>query len=600
MLFDQPLSNSHELDAELHAFVASVNAAHIPESFDPSAAPDPRSQREAYARPDGSYWRVAVTNEVENLYTTKTIVVVPRPVDHPVGRGMFVFKRKTLGDGSLDKYKARFVIRGNTQVKGIDFTDTFAPTLRVASLRYVAQLAIDHGWSTRCGDVPGAYLNPDQPNRVYIEQIPGFVSQPPGTEPIADHTVRRQMYVLQVLTGLYGSVNSGYLWAVHRDTTFRSLGLTQCTHDPCVWYRGKVGDADFVLLAVYVDDIALTGPESPSRTAVWDGIVAKYRLEDKGELRWFLALGFEWHADYVTMNQSKYAADLLERFNMMGANPARLPLPSNFNVSGHFTLEGDGIDAANYRPIVGCLLYLCNTRPDLQFAIGYLSRFMASPSPLHLRLAKHVLRYVRGTVHLGITYRRTPESQRYNLFAWSDSDFAGDTSMRSTSGFVLYTNPASAPIFWYSRRQTTVATSTCNAEILAMHVCARELLAFRGLMHELGALSPGPSVMYGDNEGAIALTAEYAAARGSRHFTTQVAWLREQLVGGIMRFEHTDTELMRADSLTKLLTFVLMDTHRKWLLGMDLESAAAMVMCDITMPITRLLDSEQNAPPSHA
>ena len=252
--------------------------------------PDPKNIRDAFARPDAAQWRIAVTTEIENLYTTNTIVVVARPESHPVGRGMFVFKRKTLSDGSLDKCKARFVIRGNTQVKGVDFTDTFAPTLRVCSLRYIAQLAIDHSWSTRCGDVPGAYLNPKQPNTVYLEQIPGFASQPPGTEPIADPALRRQMYVLQVLTGLYGGANSGNLWAMHRDNTFRvKLKLTQSAFDPCVWYSGQIGDPDFVLLAVYVDDIALTGPDSQRRTEVWDGLVTAYRLEDKGKLSWFLA-----------------------------------------------------------------------------------------------------------------------------------------------------------------------------------------------------------------------------------------------------------------------------------------------------------------------
>lgn len=568
-----PFSSPCQLDAEITCFVATVHAALAPVAFDPSAVADPRNMREAYSRPDADLWHASIVTEIENLYSTQTIVVVLRPLSHPVGRGMFVFKRKTNKDGSLDKYKSRFVIRGNTQVKGVDFTDTFAPTLRVASLRYIAQLAIDYSWSTMCGDVPGAYLNPKQPNTVYIEQIPGFASQPPGTVAIADTSERRRKYVLQVLTGLYGSVNSGYLWAVHRDTTFRELGLTQCAFDPCLWFVGQISDPNFVLLAVYVDDIAVTGPESPRRTAVWSGLVKAYKLEDKGELRWFLAMGFEWHTDFVTIHQTKYATELLERFGMTTANPTKCPLPSNFSVDGQYTLVGDGISAAEYRPIVGCLLYLCNTRPDLQFAVGYLTRFMLAPTPQHLRLAKHVLRYVRGTVHLGVTYRRSPDSARNELTCWSDADFAGDASMRSTSGFVLYTNPASAPIIWHSRRQTTTATSTCHAEILAMYACAKDIVAQRGLMLELGALSSGASLLYGDNEGALALTAEYTASRGSRHFTTQVAWLREQTVTGIVRFEHIGTAFMRADSLTKLLGRIMHDRHRNWLLGMDLECA---------------------------
>ena len=541
--------------------------------------PDPKNIRDAFARPDAAQWRIAVTTEIENLYTTNTIVVVARPESHPVGRGMFVFKRKTLSDGSLDKYKARFVIRGNTQVKGVDFTDTFAPTLRVCSLRYIAQLAIDHSWSTRCGDVPGAYLNPKQPNTVYLEQIPGFASQPPGTEPIADPALRRQMYVLQVLTGLYGGANSGNLWAMHRDNTFRDkLKLTQSAFDPCVWYSGQIGDPDFVLLAVYVDDIALTGPDSQRRTEVWDGLVTAYRLEDKGKLSWFLAMNFNWESTFVTIDQTKYATEMLARFDMSTVNATKTPLPSNFAVDGQFTLDGDGIDAASYRPMVGCMLYLCNTRPDLQFSVGYLSRFMAAPSPLHLRLAKHVMRYIRGTTHLGVTYRCTPAVHQRRLLAWSDSDFAGDISMRSTTGFVIYTNPASAPITWYSRRQTTTATSTCHAEILAMYACVREIIAVRGIMHDLGALAPGATVLYGDNEGALGLTAEYTASRGSRHFTAQVAWLREQTISGVLRVEHTTTDLMRADSLTKLLGRIMMDRHRNWLLGMDLDSTAALMV----------------------
>ena len=179
---------------------------------------------------------------------------------------------------------------------------------------------------------------------------------------------------------------------------------------------------------------------------------------------------------------------------------------------------------------------------------------------------------------LGVTYRCTPAVHQHRLLAWSDSDFAGDISMRSTTGFVIYTNPASAPITWYSRRQTTTATSTCHAEILAMYACVREIIAVRGIMHDLGALAPGATVLYGDNEGALGLTAEYTASRGSRHFTAQVAWLREQTISGVLRVEHTTTDLMRADSLTKLLGRIMMDRHRNWLLGMDLDSTAALMV----------------------
>jgi hypothetical protein len=565
-----PDSASSWHNTHIDHFIYAVHTSHISDSFDPTAVPDPKSLKEALSRPDAHLWREAIAKEVSNLFATGTIRIVSRPPPpQPVGSGMFVFKRKTLEDGSLDKYKGRYVLRGNSQVKGIDYINTFAPTLRHGSLRVFAQIVIDHGWDTRSGDVPGAYLNPTLDKPIYIEQIQGFATQPPGTPPIADPKERRRMYVCQVLTGLYGGCDSGYLWARHRDTTFRSLGLTQCRDDNCVWFSGTISDPNFVLLVVYVDDIVITGPHSTRRTTVWDGLVSKYNLEDKGPLKWFLALGFEWSPGCVKITQTKFTEDLLARFGMEDCNAVSTPLPSNFSTNGVFTAPtGEGIAESDYRSAVGGLLYLTNTRPDLSFAVGYLARHMASPSPLHLRLVKHVLRYIKGTTHLGIYYRATPASARGQLTAWLDADFAGDESFKSTSGAAIYMNVQSAPVWWSSRRQSVPATSTCHAETIAGFDGAKEIIAHRGLLHELGYLAAGPTIAHGDNEGMIMLTQEYATARRSRHFAAQTAWLRMQCIQGVLIFDKCATALMRADGLTKALGRQMFAKHRDWLLGL--------------------------------
>ena len=234
----------------------------------------------------------------------------------------------------------------------------------------------------------------------------------------------------------------------------------------------------------------------------------------------------------------------------------------------HKDADGEPIDATEYRRIIGCLHYLLHTRPDLSFVIGVASRFMERPTILHQKAVKHILRYLKGTVHYGLVYPR--RSSEMVITGYSDSDLAGDMDDRkSTGGMIFYLNDSL--ISWNSQKQKTVALSSCEAEFMAAIAAACQALWLRSLLAELTGEELKKIKLFVDNKSAIALMKNPDFHGCNKHIDTRFHFIRDCVEDGHIAVEFISSEEQRANALTKALPTARMATMRHLLGVRDLE-----------------------------
>jgi hypothetical protein len=253
-----------------------------------------------------------------------------------------------------------------------------------------------------------------------------------------------------------------------------------------------------------------------------------FRMSDLGLLSYYLGIEVEQGSRGITLSQSAYAKKLLERSGMSGCKGVQAPMEERLKLSKDSTTAK--VDATNFRSIVGGLRYLTHTRPDITFALGYVSRFMEDPREDHLAAVKHLLRYVAGTSGHDLIYPRRGTAA-LELTGYSDSDMAGDIDGRkSTSGVLFFLGDC--PITWQSQKQKIVAQSTCEAEYIAAVTASCQGVWLARLLKELtGARLQAPVLMV-DNKSAIALAKNPVLHDRSKHIVTKFYFIRDCIKEG--------------------------------------------------------------------
>jgi hypothetical protein len=255
------------------------------------------------------------------------------------------------------------------------------------SIRLVLALAASHKWEVHQMDVKSSFLHGDLKEEIYMEQPPGYIHN--------DSSL-----VCRLKKSLYGLKQAPRAWYAKMDSFLISTGFSRCHSDPNV-YTKKVG-SHLIILVLYVDDLILTGSDSKLLNHVKTSLKKKFEMTDLGFLHYFLGLQVLQTNEGIFLSQSKYACDLLRHFHMDDCKPSPSPFQSGVKLSA--TCTSPEVDATLYRQLVGSLLYLTHTRPDLSFAVGLVARYMQTPHESHWKAAKRILCYVRGTVQFGIHY----------------------------------------------------------------------------------------------------------------------------------------------------------------------------------------------------
>ena len=479
-------------------------------------------------------WRHAMLDEMTAIEANGTWQLVdPPPRVRPIGL-KWVYKAKKDAAGNVSKYKARLVAKGYVQQHGIDFDEVFAPVARLESVRLLLAHAAGEGWQVHHMDVKSAFLNGDLLEEVFVQQPPGFV--------LAGHEHK----VLRLVKALYGLRQAPRAWYAKLDAALTALGFRRSGSEYAVYLRG-VG-AHRLIVGVYVDDLVITGSSTVDIAQFKEEMKGTFQMSDLGLLHYYLGLEVAQTADGITVCQSAYAAKILDSAGMRGCNPCATPMEARLKLSK--SSAAPAVDQTMYRSIVGSLRYLVNSRPDLAYSVGYISRFMEKPTTEHLAAVKRVLRYVAGTLNFGCQYKR--KTGDLQLRAFSDSDHAGDVDTRkSTTGVFFFLGENL--ITWQSQKQKVVALSSCEAEYIAATTAVCQGVWLARLLAELRGEQTNTFQLMMDNQSAIMLSKNPVFHDRSKHIDVRYHYIRECVEEGRVQIESVVTQEQLADILTKPL-----------------------------------------------
>ena len=255
---------------------------------------------------------------------------------------------------------------------------------------------------------------------------------------------------------------------------------------------------------------------------------------------------------------------------MTGVNPVTTPMEPNTHLTREDCPPPDKQNKAfkrEYQRIIGALMYLLFTRPDLAHSVNQCSRFMSNPGVVHMNAAKRILRYLAGTMEMGITYTAQPKSRENVLWGFADADHAGDPdSRRSVTGYVLMM--CGGAISWSSTRQAVTALSSSEAEFYAASSAGCDVCYMRGLLDELGIKPAEPTVVYEDNWACIHLSRNAVLHNKSKHIDVRVYHLRDLCKAGVMTLIKISMQLQVADAFTKALPRPAFQMHHKVMMNL--------------------------------
>jgi hypothetical protein len=521
------------------AGVFKPNPKYAMTACSPSLSPIPKSAREAMKDPN---WRAAMQAEFDALLANKTWTLVSPPPHARVISGKWVFRIKLHPDGTLDRYKARWVVRGFHQRPGVDFTETFSPVVKPATIRTVLALIASHAWPAHQLDVSNAFLHGNIHEEVYCQQPTGFADP------------ARPADVCLLSRSLYGLRQAPRAW-FHRFVDYVvTLGFVQSKADPSLFVLRQGPAMAYLLL--YVDDIILSASSTELLRHIVDRLKTEFAIKDMGPLRFFLGIDVQRRRDGFYLSQAAYARDVLDRAGMANCKPATTPAEAKSKVA-----SSDGrpfSDISWYRSMAGALQYLTLTRPDIAYAVQQVCLHMHAPRDSHANMLKRVLRYVKGTIDFGLHLLAAATPQ---LIAYTDADWAGcPDTRRSTSGFCVYLG--NALVSWSSKRQNTVSRSSAEAEYRGIANAVAECSWLRHLLGELHRDVKQATIVYCDNVSSVYMSKNPVHHRRTKHIELDIHFVREKVALGELRVLHVPSDKQFADIFTKGLPSALHDDFR--------------------------------------
>eukprot|EP00253_Pinus_taeda_P036216 PITA_36216 len=490
-------------------------------------------------------WIEAMNEEMNAIERNKTWDLVELPNGKEVIGVKWVYKTKCNAEGKIERHKARLVVKGYKQQYGRDYEETFAPVVKMETMRAVLSTAAQNKWKVYQMDVKSAFLNGVLNEEVYIERPLGYEKK--GQE----HKVCR------LKKALYGLKQAPRAWYSRIDFYLLENEFDKCEGEPTVYIKEK--DGKILIVVLYIDDVIFTGNDDYLIKNFKSVMKEEFEMTDMGLLRYFLGIEVDQNENGIFISQARYVNEVLERFNMQEFMAAITPMVMGLKLSKEDSSKD--FDPSLYKSIVGSLMYLTTTRPDIMFAVSLISRFVERPKEAHWQAAKRILRYVKGTKMLGILYT---VSECSDLVGYTDSDWAGSIDDRkSTSGYVFHMG--SGAISWASKKKSIVALSTAEAKYVAATAAACQAVWMRRMLRSLGREQAKATVIFCDNSSAIALSKNSMFHKRTKHIYTRFHYIRELVSNGEIILQHCRTQEQVADILTKPLDQKSFEFLRKYL-----------------------------------
>jgi len=491
---------------------------------------EPSSFEEAVAHPG---WQTAMKAELQALEATKTWDIVSLPQGKKPIACKWVYKVKCKADGSLERLKARLVVKGYTQKEGIDYTETFSPVVKLTTIRVLMTLAVKRKWHLHQLDVNNAFLHGDLHEEIYMHLPLGVSSPLPNA-------------VCKLNKSLYGLKQASRQWYAKLSEVLFQRGYKHSENDYSLFCKKTAHSV--VFLAVYVDDILLTGNDEAEITSLKTFLDHTFKIKDLGYAHYFLGIEILRTDRGLLLTQRKFTLELLDEFHANTSSSVCCPLDYNTKLSPH---EGTLLpDPSIYRRLIGKLNFLTNTRPDIAFSVQHLSQFLQAPREPHFKAAFHVLRYLNREPSLGILLSHSPT---FDLLAYCDADWASCVhSRKSVSGFVVFLGDTL--IAWKSKKQTTISLSSAEAEYRSLRRLVAELSWLSRLLHELGLTNITPIPVKCDNMAAMYIAKNPVFHERTKHIEVDCHFVRHKLMEGLIELSFVPTQKQLADLLTKPLT----------------------------------------------
>ncbi|GAU49301.1 hypothetical protein TSUD_367130 [Trifolium subterraneum] len=483
-------------------------------------------------------WRCAMKEELDSIESNQSWELVDLPHNKRAIDVKWVYKLKMNSKGEITRHKARLVAKGFLQREGIDYGEVIAPVTRMETIRLVTAIANMNDWPMYQMDVKSAFLNGPIEEEVFVTQPPGYVVK------------SQENKVYRLKKALYGLKQAPRAWKRRIDKFLTEIGFVKCVTEHGAYVK-KHDEKGLIVMCLYVDDLLITGSNDNYISEFKSDLKKEFEMTDLGHMTYFLGIEFLRTGQGILMHQTKYAKEILKKFEMDKCNSALSPTEPRLQLSK--STEEEDVDPTSYKQLIGSLRYLCNTRPDLAYSVGIVSRFMDRPKSSHLIAVKRILRYVKGTIDYGVLFHASDKKNECKLMGYTNSNWCGDVEDRkSTAGYIFYFGEA--PISWCSKKELVVALSSCEAEYIAASLNTSQAIWLKNLIEEISLVKCNYVSLKVDNVSAINLAKNPIAHGRSKHIELHFHYLREQVNNGNLALEYCKSEEQVADLFTKAVT----------------------------------------------
>ncbi|KAI3692747.1 hypothetical protein L6452_32569 [Arctium lappa] len=461
---------------------------------------EPTRVSEALADPE---WVISMQEELNQFDALKFWRLVPKPKGKTIIGTKWIFKIKKDEAGTVIRNKARLVAKGYRQEEGIDYDETYAPVARLEAIRMFLAYAAHKNFTVFQMDVKTAFLNGILKEEVYVSQPEGFVN----------HENPNHVYILD--KALYGLKQAPRAWYDVLSTflvkSVFSKGMVDTTL--CI----KKEKADIILIQIYVDDIIFGSTNTKYCKNFANLMVSRFQMNLMGEMNFFLGLQVKQFSTGIFINQSKYIREIIRKFQMENTKPIGTPMAPETKIGTD--PSGKAVDIRTYRGMIGSLMYLTSSRPDIMFSTCLCARYQANPKEIHLTAVKRIFRYLKGTADLGLWY---PKDTSFELTAYTDADHAGCMlDRKSTSGHVQFLGD-------------------------------KLVLWMRTQLRDYG-FHFNKIPIYCDSKSAIAITANPVQHTKTKHIDVRYHFIKDNVEKGTIELFFVKTEYQLADLFTKPL-----------------------------------------------
>ncbi|KAJ9541677.1 hypothetical protein OSB04_028183, partial [Centaurea solstitialis] len=479
-----------------------------------------------------SDWVTAMQEELNQFEALKVWRLVKLPESKSVIDTKWLFKNKRDANNIIVRNKARLVAKGYRQQEGIDYDETFAPVARLEAIRMFLAYAAYKDFTVFQMDVKTTFLYGHLKEEVYVAQPEGFVDK------------EHPDYVYVLDKALYGLKQAPRAWYEELSKHLLSKGFKKGSVDSTLFLM-KEGE-HIVVIQIYVDDI-IFGSTSRELCKKFETVMTEeFKMSMMGEINFFLGLQVRQFSDGIFINQSKYIFDLLKKYDMSGCHSIGTPMATGNSIGPDH--EGKDVDLRNYRSMVGSLMYLTASRPDIMFATCVCAIYQAKPKESHLAAVRRIFRYLKGTPYYGIWY---PKGLGFELQAYTDADYGGcNMDRKSTSGHFQFLG--NKLVSWASKKQQCVSTSTAESEYVAAASCCSQVLWMQSQLRDYG-LEYKKIPIYCDSKSAIAISANPVQHSKTKHIDIRYHFLKDNVEKENIELYFVNTEYQLADLFTKAL-----------------------------------------------